>query len=181
MHLLLSPPGIEPGTFRSHVGHSTTAPPRWNSIVTSWSCVYCLAFFSLLCIFVCVFVFFYNWTAFIFVMLGFNCASKLYNCWLRTPVSARRYRGSMFLIDWLSYFSVKRINSYKYEYKLFSTYSKVRENVVCCKFIKKSFRMARESVRPRELWISHGKMFHIIAPSCTKHRSANFRRILRSS
>jgi len=47
--------------------------------------------------------------AFIFVMLGFNyvvnCASKLYNiCWFRTPVSARSYRSSVFLLDWLSYF-----------------------------------------------------------------------------
>jgi len=48
-------------------------------------------------------------------MLGFNyvvnCAPKLYNCWFRTPVSARSYRASVSLLDFLSYFSVKRMNS----------------------------------------------------------------------
>jgi len=47
-------------------------------------------------------------------MLGFNyvvtCASKLC-CWFWTPVSARSYRVSVFLLDWSSYCSVKQINS----------------------------------------------------------------------
>jgi len=49
-------------------------------------------------------------------MFGFNyivnCALKLSTCWFRTPVSARRYRASVFLLDSLSYFSVKQMNSF---------------------------------------------------------------------
>jgi len=52
-------------------------------------------------------------------MFGFdyvdNCASELY-CWFRTPASARSYPVSVFLLDWLSYFSVKRIDSFIHSY-----------------------------------------------------------------
>jgi len=73
---------------------------------------------------------------YILVMLDFNyvvnCVSRLYNCWFRTPVIARSYRALVFLLDWLSYFSVKRINSFIRS--LISWELTVAVSWVCCEW-----------------------------------------------
>jgi len=99
-------------------------------------------------------------------MLGFNyvvnCASKLYNCWFRAPVSARSYRASVFLFDWLSYFSVKRINLFIHSY-LVRNFAVMLLYCCCCWWCYRRCVATELPLRYRKLITKTSRCYTVVA------------------